>query len=207
MQVITLAQVKTYLGITGSTQDAAITAMLPIIDAKVKAITGKAWNYQFIGDITAGSDIMEIYNTKAGSSMRKRPADLSLVSELTTGTQLEGTGLAAGTYIKEVYFDECSTGVDIDGSYGTPFVRLSDKATATKSGQYIYAGISIAYLPLIAKGVQHLINETSTSITDGAWTSRSVGPLSVSRSAADANLEARFGMPAWFIKGLPRFHR
>ena len=58
MQVITLAQVKTYLGITESTQDAAITAMLPVIDAKVKQITGKDWNYQVIGETASGNDLM-----------------------------------------------------------------------------------------------------------------------------------------------------
>lgn len=204
MQVITLAQVKTYLGITGSTQDAAITAMLPVIDAKVKQITGKDWNYQFIGETASGNDLMMIYNVDQNGG--KRPADIALIAELPTGSQLEGTGLASGSYIKEVYYSG-QNGIESTGTNTTPFVRLSSPATLTQSSQYVYAGINIAYLPLIAKGVQHLMNETSTTVTDSAWVSRSVGPLSISRAQIDAALEARYGMPAWFIKGLPRYHK
>ena len=204
MQVITLAQVKTYLGITGSTQDAAITAMLPVIDAKVKVITGKDWNYQFIGQTESGNDLMVIYNIDQCGG--KRPADIALIAELSAGTQLEGTGIASGAYIKDVYYHG-NNGIDSTGTNTAPFVRLSSPATLTQASQYVYAGINVAYLPIIAKGVQYLLDQTSTTITDSAWSSRSVGPLSVSRAQADAALEARYGMPAWFIKGLPRYHK
>ena len=204
MQVITLAQVKTYLGITGSAQDAAITAMLPVIDAKVKQITGRNFNYQFIGQTESGNDLMMIYNVDQCGG--KRPADIALIAELSAGTQLEGTGIASGSYIKEVYY-RGQNGIDSTGTNTTPFVRLSSPATLSQYSQYIYAGINIAYLPLIAKGVQHLMNEVSTTVTDSAWVSRSVGPLSVSRAQSDARLEALYGMPAWFIKGLPRYHK
>ena len=204
MQVITLAQVKTYLGITGSTQDAAITAMLPVIDAKVKLVTGKDWNYQFIGQTASGNDLMVIYNIDQCGG--KRPADIALIAELSAGTQLEGTGIASGSYIKEVYYHG-QNGIDSTGTNTAPFVRLSSPATETNSAQYFYAGISLAYLPIVAKGVQYLMDNTNTTVIDSAWVSRSIGPLSVSRAQTDANLEARFGMPAWFIKGLPRYHK
>lgn len=204
MQVITLAQVKTYLGITGSTQDAAITAMLPVIDAKVKQITGRNFNYQFIGSIVSGSSLMEIYNVNQSGG--KRPADIALIAELPSGTQLAGTGLASGTYITDTFY-YANNGYNATDPNAMPYVVLSSPATQTNSAQYFYAGINLAYLPIIAKGVQFLMDNTNTTVIDSAWVSRSVGPLSVSRAQTDAALEARYGMPAWFIKGLPRYHK
>ena len=204
MQVITLAQVKTYLGITGTAQDAAITAMLPIIDAKVKQITGRNFNYQFIGSITAGSSQMEIYNVNQSGG--KRPADIALMNELPAGTQLAGTGIASGTYITDTFY-YANNGYNVTDPNAMPYVMLSSPATETSPAQYFYAGINLAYLPIIAKGVQYLMDNTNTTVIDSAWASRSVGPLSVSRAQSDAALEARYGMPAWFIKGLPRYHK
>ena len=61
MQVITLTKAKELLGITGTTQDAAITAKLGIIDAKVKLISQNNFNYQFGGDTTLDSNIISVY--------------------------------------------------------------------------------------------------------------------------------------------------
>ena len=209
MQVITLDQVKTYLGIANTTNDAAIAAIIPVIDAKVKLITGQRFNKLLRGNITAGSDIMEIFSTDAPYSYRLEAgtvADMMLSKDMPTGTVITGTGIPEDTYIAESYYDGV-VGIEITDTHSAPFVQLSADATVTAVGAQFYAGVNIAYLPTIAKGAWWLLREQSTTIDDTAWASRSIGPMSITRGAGSERINNKYGMPAWFVASLPRYHR
>lgn len=204
MSVITLSQVKTYLGISDTSQDTAISAMIPIIDAKVKLICGSNFHKQLYCQTTADSPNVIIYGDDVTFNYQTNPTpDVRLLlSELQSGTTITGDGIPDDSYITEVYYE----GGLYEYTY-TPYFVLNAKATESSNSVYLYAGINIAYHPVIAKGIQWLINQQTTDISDGLWTSRSVGPLSVSKSVTDNRFEQKYGMPAWFVKALPRYHK
>jgi hypothetical protein len=110
--MITVEEIKQYLGITDSSQDAAITDVLPGLKLTVQQVTRKQW-------------------------------------------------------------------ADDEGT-------LSD-----------------AYKPVVAKLAWWMIQQRNTDIPAGASTSRSLGDISV--SYADADLDGRYGIPSWAVKGLPRY--
>ena len=82
---------------------------------------------------------------------------------------------------------------------------MSANATDTTDTSRIYLGINIAYQDIIAKGIQYLINGTSTAIPTNSLASRSLGPSSKSFSASDQKIDNKYGMPAWFVKALPKY--
>lgn len=191
MKVIDLATTKALLGLTDTTYDTQITAQIPIIDAKVKQICRHNFNTLLSVEMVDGSLYVKLLDS----------ASEWMDNELMTGTMLEGAGITTGTYVDEVYKD----GYNID-TIGAPYFQLSVVATEDASLAYIYAGINKAYQSIIAKGIWWLIDNTSTNIVATDWTSRSGATLSVSRSEADNKIDGKSGMPAWFVKGLPRYH-
>ena len=185
--IITLAQVKAQLGLTDTTYDTQISAKIPIIDAKVKAICQNEFNQQFYATTKTGSNLI--------TGLITQP-----IKDLSTGQIITGDGIPDGAYITDIYKGYSTT------ELSTPSIRLSEAATATAT-VYIYAGFNIAYHDVVSKGIWWMIDGTSTKINDTAFKSRSVGPLSISRSDKDNKIDGKSGMPAWFVKALPRWHR
>lgn len=214
MQIITRDQVKAQLGITDSTYDTQIDAKLPIIDAKVKLICKNNFNYRFGGDMTNTSTTITAYSLTynsvfaqpnySGINNQYIYSDVS--SDLEIGMQIEGDNIPTGAYITNITKArniETTSGFISDVSY----IEISDAVTATESGVTITGGFNIAHHPVVAEGVWWLIGETSTTICANDWISRSDGGMSVSRSDADNKIDGKSGMPAWFVKSLPRWHR
>lgn len=223
MKVITLAKTKELLGIdSGDTsQDDAITAKIPIIDAKVKQITRNRYNMQIQGDTITGSPYVEVYsitihNTtyRLNRSLRRfdavsgiqNPYYLDDLAEfLEIGTLISGSGIPADSYVDEVFYDGYS--LEISGNtYAIPFLQLNASATETANGVQLFLGFNVGLQDIVAKGIQYLINGTNTSIPTNSLASRSLGPSSKSFSQKDQEIDNRYGMPAWFVKGLPRYH-
>jgi hypothetical protein len=201
MSIITLAEVKTYRGITTSDFDAQITAYLPIIDAKVKQITGNRFNYRVIGELTLDSKSALLASI---NDQYNRFYYEDLQDYLQTGTKITGTGIPDGTYIEEVFYNLPNG--EINDQDNIPQVTLSQAVTESVSGGTCYLGINIAYLPTIAAGVMWLI-DTQTSNGSNSLSGKSMGPVSVQYSQADQQIDNRYGMPAWFVKALPVYHR
>lgn len=214
MTVITLEQVKAQLGLSDTTYDAQITAKIPYIDSTVKMITRNNYNYLIAGDMTLDSNIVSVYSLLpsdeydypnfSGINNQFIKADVSKVLEV--GQQITGDNIPDGTYITNI----TSNGGSIEISnveYNVVYIELSGNATASETGVLLTLGINIAFHPIIAKGIWYQIGNTSTDINDTAWTSRNVGPLSVSRSELDGKIDGKYGMPAWFVKAFPRFTR
>lgn len=215
MKVITLAKTKELLGIADTSQDTVISAKIPYIDSLVKRITRNRYNLKVYGDTTLDSPYMAVrsiltfddteyvYERESRrfvSGINNYCFYDSLSEFLEIGQLIEGTGIPADTYIDEVYYNgnPFNDGTD---DYAIPTIKLSANATETTESGIAYIGINIAYQPVIAKGIQYLINKTSTTLP--GRTISSVG--TVSYAGEDNRVDGRYGMPSWFVKALPRY--
>jgi hypothetical protein len=202
MICITTAQVKSILGISDSTYDTAIASAIPRIDSIVKRITKNRYNLQLGGTTTTGSADVYIYSAYAYNGVQCFDTSgyigLSLADVVTNGQMVEGTGIASGAYVVDVF----SNGIAINGE---PTIRLS--AVATASGDItIMTGIPVDLQTVIAQGVWYLVGQDPKIAKDDNWTSKSMGPLSISRGSKDsARLDGASGMPLWFVNAFPSF--
>lgn len=216
MKVITLAKTKELLGITDTASDTAISAKIPFIDAKVKLITNNRYNLMILGSTTLDSPyvtVSSVWNTTNwlelntnygyGDGINNPYVYDSIEEFLQVGQLISGTGIPADAYIAEIFYigDVFNDGVD---DFDLPTIQLSANATATGTVK-MYLGINIGYQDIIAKGIQYLINGTSTSLPSNALSSKSIGPVSKSFSSGDQQIDNRYGMPAWFVKAFPKF--
>lgn len=189
--MITLAQVKELLGIEETTYDVQIAAKIPYVVQKVKAITRKNWNDLIYGDITEGSPYVPVYLTNKNYD--------DALDYILPGSQVTGEGIPEGAYVEEVY----PYGRSITNMYQQ--IKLSTNATASGNGIYLYMGLPIGYLDIVAKGIWYLISNTSTALPAAGVTSRRLGPASWSYSNAVSANDGKDGMPGWFVAGLPRY--
>lgn len=212
---MTTAQVKTYLGIPSATTtyDADIARYLPIVEATVNRITAGIFLLQVNGTISAGSKAIAvssvytqsgrmIYGYSKPSSGDGFPYGDSGVSKakplfhvVSPGQPITGDGIASGAIIESV-----------NAFNGSGNVMLS--INATSSGEIsAYTGIPEMYNSAIAHGVWWMISQQKTASNDTSWISRSVGPVSETRSAADSRIDGKYGMPAWFVKTFPMVYQ
>lgn len=215
MKVITLEKTKKLLGITGTEQDQAITDNIPIIDSKVKMIMNHRLNDQISGDITSGSVYVPIrgfvcsgteYKYKTGrvwcSGINNNEEIDDLEEYIQTGQLIEGEGIPAECYIDEIYYNGGS--VELGGAtYSVPVIKLSEAATADQNSQQLFIGITIGLQSTVAKGIQYLINGTSTSLPTNSLASKSILGVSKSFGSKDQDIDNKYGMPAWFVKAFP----
>jgi len=210
--IITLAQVKTALGITTTDHDAAITAVLPLVDAKVKEITRRNWTLQLKATIdgttnaeirTVGTDpFLDAYPATSRSVGVNWSVD-SVHEHLHAGDSITGDGIPDDTFITDVYSIRRTVG---GKTYAAPSVVLSNAATATGSVDVV-VGFNRAYFPTVAKLAWWMIGDQATDTPAGSVASKSLGDISVSYSTAGADLDGRFGVPSWAVRGLPRYGR
>lgn len=209
---MTTAQAKKYLGIPEETNtfDDDIATYIPIVEATARAITGSLYLLQVNGTLTAGSKeltVSSVYSQTRmlyGGSVLKigygypygdpGPKMKKLHEVLTAGMQITGDGIPTGTFIERVQTFN-----------GENTAYLSTEATATGEVE-AYTDIPVMYLSAIAHGVWWMIGQQKTAMGDTSWTSRSVGPVSESRSEAEMKLDGQYGMPVWFVKTFPRVY-
>lgn len=209
---MTTAQAKKYLGIPSATTtyDEDIATYIPVVEATARAITGSLYLLQVNGTLTAGSKelaVSTVYSQTRilyGRSVSKcgygydygdpGAKQKKLHEVLTAGMQITGDGIPDDTFIERVQTFN-----------GENTVYLSSKATATGEVE-AYTDIPVMYLSTIAHGVWWMIGQQKTAMGDTSWTSRSVGPVSESRSEAEMKLDGQYGMPVWFVKTFPRVY-
>jgi hypothetical protein len=212
MKVITLAQIKTQLGITGTDLDAAITAVLPAVDAKVKEITGRRWNMQ-ISALLDGTKYVEVYSVGTDPFTDAYPVSTrsigvnwtrdNVFQYLAPGQMISGDGIPDGAYIDELYDIRRTVGGKL---YSGPSIDLSAAATASGTIDAI-VGMNIAYHGVIAKLAYWMLDQQSTETPQGTIASKSLGDISISYSTVGASIDGRFGVPSWAVLGLPRYGR
>ena len=211
MRVITQSRVKELLGIgSDDTYDADINTAIPIVDAAVKRIMRNRLNWQIIGETTNGSKYMEVYQVmdnwhEVYNRKWLNEYLIDLQEYLEVGQRVNGEGIADDTYIEEVYYNGPT--VEFSGTtYNVPVVEMSNAATATNTNAQVFLGINIGLEPIIAKAVFWQVGQLNTSIRDESWVSKSMGPVSVTKSTLDAKIDGKSGMPLFLIKALPNYH-
>ena len=226
MKVITLAKTKTLLGIDPGTaeENAAITANIPIIDSKVKQITNYRYNDQITGDVV--TDVLYVpvrgfvcggvwFKHRSGRVWSTGTNDRvwcsginndfvidDLEEYIQVGQLIEGTGFPAETYIDEIYYNGGTVTFD-DVEYSVPVIKLS--VVPTEDGSQLFIGVTIGMQTTIAKGIQYLINQTSTTLPSNSLSSKSILGVSKSFAGKDQEIDNKYGMPAWFVKAFPQY--
>ena len=158
INLITLATVKTYLGITDTSSDAAITAMIPIVSSDVRRILNTNYDSYVVGSFDTDSTTFSV-NYRIGKSGYRVPCDI-----LQVGTVVYNANLPDDTYI---------SGYDpVTGNY-----TLS--ATPDDEGTYVYPHLVIGQWPTVSKMIQYRIDETNTTVCDDNVQSKTMGPVSV----------------------------
>ena len=196
MKIITLAKTKELLGISVTDYDTEIERYITIIDAKVKLITHNQYNLQIYGDMILDSKVVNITGmTNVTGGINNYHTLDDIIDFMEVGSLVTGDNIASDTYINEVYLED---GV-------TPTIDLSANATATESNVLITVGFNIGLQTTVAKGIQWLINEESTSIPSAGLLSRSIGPTRLSWSVSQSQIDGRYGLPSWFVKAFPTY--
>ena len=88
MSIVSLAEVKTYLGLTGTQDDQVISSLIPVAEARLERDTGRTFSYT--------SNTSHTYSTdgQASLNIRDAPSNGSNTRTVTLGgvTLTEGTG-------------------------------------------------------------------------------------------------------------------
>lgn len=205
-KIITLAKVKELMGIGDTTYDTQITRYIPIIDAKVKKLTRNRYNKQIYGKTTAGSKYVEVFSIdgNATSGINNKYTLDDLVDYLEVGAQISGDGIAADTYIDDVFYNGASVTFS-STDYGVPVIELSANATATDDNAQLFLGLNIGLQTTVAKGIMWLITQETITAPESGVSSKSIGSVSISYTTDSAKLDGKTGMPGWFVSAFPRY--
>jgi hypothetical protein len=182
LNLISLSTVKTHLGISGTDQDSAITAMIPIVSADVRRILNCQFDDYTSASYVSGSAELDVYNN---ATEYKKYLGQN-IQPLKMGLVIEGENIPDDTYIIS---EDPDTGV------------YTMSAEATGSGDYVYPTITVSQWPTIAKMIYYRVSkQTTASAADETVQSRSVGPLSVNYGATQIN--KRWNYPQTLIDDL-----
>ena len=179
--MISLSKVKEMLGISVTTYDAQITAILPVVKADVMRILNHNFHERIWATIVDGeSDFTYAYGASETSFAVNKPVD----NDIEFGRVIEGTGIPDDTYITE-YND-----YDNIAYCNNSFTADSDR---------IYTSISIAQWPVISKMVWYRIQGASTTIKENL-SAKSIGDVSVTFDTTRMN--RTYGYPQNLIDDL-----
>lgn len=204
--IITLTQVKTYLGISDTSLDTKISRYIPIVDAAVKEYCNDDIEWEFTASYTINEPNLSGFTfERTPVNTRFYTHDTADTYEVNTtiyrytpklsqyfkvGDQIEGEDIPAGAYIIRIREKDLQ-------------IVLSDNCTATGSAQTLNKNLNMAYLPIVASIVKYAINGESQVIPIGGIQSKSQGPTSVTYNTNAGNLiNGKF--PEYLFHGLPR---
>lgn len=181
LDIITLATVKTQLGISGTDDDASITAMIPIVSSDVRRILNNNFDQYVVASFSSAAATIDIdYNV----SHRYDPYQAVQVFSL--GQVIYHPNIPDDTYIQ---------------SYNplTGLYTLSE--TPTDSGDYIYPTLTIAQWSAVSKMIWYRIGKlVKTDVDDKKVSSESYGP--VSKQYSESEINRRWNYPQALIDDL-----
>ena len=182
INLITLATVKTQLGISGSDDDAAITAMIPLVSSDIRRILNCDFDRYVLAvfDSSAATIDFGVVRQQRQNIYESKPISYPL------GQVVYHPNIDEDTYLKS--FDP-STGL----------YTLS--ATPTDSGDYVYPTVLVSQWPTISKMIWYRISALNkTSATSENLKSLSYGP--VSKTYADSEINTQWNYPQKLIDDL-----
>ena len=180
--MITLAIVKSMLGISDTTYDTQINVFLPIVQSDVRRIINNRFDEKI--DCTFASGATHISGLLTYLDPYKEY--LHLDNRLEVGRVITHANIPEGTYI---------TAYD----HETGIATISE--TTTGAGSYIYTSVLIAQWQAIARMIWYRISKATTSYgVDANIESKSIGDVSVSFDVSKIN--KTYGYPQSIIDDL-----
>ena len=163
LNLMSLATVKVYLGLTDTTYDASITAMLPIVSADVRRILNHQFDTYFAAsfDETADTMTLSCYNYTSGCEISD---NYQTKPVLPLGTVVQHANLPDDTYIT-------------DFAYSTGTYTLS--GTPTDAGAYVYKTLNISQWPTVSAMIKYRIDSISSTVCNDDVKSKSMMGVSV----------------------------
>lgn len=181
LDLITLATVKTQLGITGTDDDTSISAMIPIVSSDVRRILNNNFDHYIVAAFSSSAATIDIdYN------VTHRYDPYRGVESLPVGQVVYHPNIPDDTYIE---------------SYNPLTGLYTLSATPTDSGDYIYPTLTIAQWSAVSKMIWYRIGKlVKTDVNDSKVNSESYGP--VSKSYAESEINRRWNYPQSLIDDL-----
>jgi len=182
LNLITLATVKTQLGISGTDNDAAITAMIPIVSSDIRRILNTGYDEYVLAVFDETADTIDL-----GIIRQRRQGFYDTASiKYDLGQVIYNPNIDEDTYLKSF---NPSTGL----------YTLS--ATPSDSGDYVYPTVTMGQWPAISKMIWYKISGQSTSKADEKnVASESYGPVSKTYAASEIN--SQYDYPQKLINDL-----
>jgi hypothetical protein len=177
INLITLATVKTFLGITDTDSDASITAMIPIVSSDIRRILNANYDNYIVGSFDEDSTTLYV-NYEIGKYGQAIP-----FNPIPVGTVVYHENLPADTYI--------SAFTPTTGNY-----TLS--ATPDDAGTYVYPHLTISQWPTVSKMIQYKINGLNTTACDDEVKSKSMGGVSITYK----DINSKYDYPQKYITDL-----
>lgn len=169
LNLITLATVKKYLGITDSAQDTALSLQIPVVSADVRRILNNRFDNYSMAVYTSGSTDLNTY--APGVTDFRKSYGISV--PLNMGDVVTGANIPDDTYI-------------VSQDPDTGIYTMSQESTG--AGDYIYPSINIAQWPTIAKMVAYRVSKnTQASAGEKNVVSKSIGGISVNYGQSEIN--------------------
>lgn len=182
LNLISLTTVKTELGISDSSQDAAITAMIPKVSSDVRRILNCNYDVKYSASFDETATTIDIFTGEAAFFEQ----DYTLMK---MGQVLYHPNLPDDTYI--ISYDP-----------DTDLYTLSN--TPDDAGDYVYPTIDIAMWAPISKMIYWRISKlNTTSASEKGVASKSIGTVSVTYSESEINKQWNYPQPLIDDLGIP----
>ena len=179
LNLITLATVKLHLGLTSSTYDGQINAMIPIVSGDVRRILNNNFDRYVQATITDDATTLTFGVDNFYSYEYFRPP-------LPMGQVVYSPSIPADTYLS---------------SYDPDTGIYTMSAAATADGDYVYPTLNVSQWPAVSKMIWYRIStQTTTDAGTRAVASESFGP--VSKTYADSEINRKWNYPQLLIDSL-----
>jgi hypothetical protein len=171
INLITLATVKTQLGLTDGTYDAAITAMIPLVSNDIRRILNCNYDIRYVAAFNNSAATIDFGVTTGG--FYNPPFDSGSKLPFTLGQVIYHPDIAEDTYLSSYNPD--------DGLY-------TMTATPSDTGTWAYPTVQISQWPAISKMIWYKTTVNNTdSVNKEILKSYRVGPISKTYSDSEIN--------------------
>ena len=182
LNLITLATVKTQLGISGTDDDAAITAMIPLVSSDIRRILNTGFDKYVLAVFDSSDATIDfgVVRQKRENIYDSKPIAYQL------GQVVYHPNIDEDTYLQS--FDP-STGL------------YTMSATPTDSGDYVYPTLLMSQWPTVSKMIWYRISALNkTSAAEKNLSSLTYGP--VSKTYAKSEINTQWNYPQKLIDDL-----
>lgn len=182
LNLITLATVKSELGLSVTTYDAQITAMIPKVSSDIRRILNYDFDTYIYATFTSGSNEITLSETIEGAVF---DFDYNL-QRFKLGQTIYNADIPQDTYLT---------------AYDHDTITYTMSANATDDGTYVYLGLLISQWAAVSKMIWYRIsNLNTTSVENRTAIREAVGPIS--KTYSDSEINKQWNYPQTLIDDL-----